>query len=205
MGLSDPNQSTLVVKQEFGPWRWIFVHTTFEMPTYNLFSDRTLLIGVQTSCVCVLNSKLSRSVSRSRSPKLISPASFPRTDITTTVACSTPSRVYHLVSDSPSHKKRDTKLQAIQAKFAKQVQQRKEATSRLNTAARIVHNTWKHDAKYRRRMKVKKQAEKTVRFSTNKLQFIRKEEMDILSRLEKKRRRNCERWAYAHDLSHGTG
>lgn len=141
---------------------------------------------------------------RSKSPKLVLPADVPSSNITTTGIRSTPQPVIHLISGSPLPERNNAKLQSIKAKFAKQVQQRKEAVSRATKAARFLRNTWTHDARCRRGMKVKKQAEKQIRSSTDKLQAICQEETDFLSNLEQKRRRRCERWANANRPSNGT-
>ncbi|MCJ1423592.1 hypothetical protein MMC29_001476 [Sticta canariensis] len=141
---------------------------------------------------------------RSKSLKLVLPAGVPSSNVTMTSVRSTPPPVMHLISGSPLPKRNNAKLQSIKEKFAKQVQKRKEAVSRATKAARFLRNTWTHDARYRRGMKVKRQAEKQVRSSTYTLQAICQEEMDFLSNLEKKRRRRCERWANANGPSHGT-
>lgn len=198
MGTSDPQPSTVVIKQNFGPRTWILERAAFGIPNDDLFGDWRLAAGVQPHRV--VDSEPIRAVSRSKVHKLTLPAEFSSADTTTSAICTSPSPVPLLVSTTPSPTKRNVKLQAIQAKIAKQAQRKKETISRVKKAARAFKNTWTHDAKYRRRKKAKKQAEKAVRCSTDSLDAARKEEAEILSKLERKRRRNGERWAYAHDL-----
>ena len=192
METPDPQPSTGVIIQGFGP------RATFGIPKDDLFGDWRLATGAQPPHV--LDSSPIRAVSRSRIHKLILPAELPSADITTSAICTSPSPVPLLVVTPPSPTKRNAKLQVIQAKIAKLTQRKKEATSRAKKAARALKNSWTHDAKYRRRKKAKKQAEKAVRCSTDSLDAARKEEAEILLKLERKRRRNGERWAYAPDL-----
>lgn len=221
---------------------------TYLVPKSDPLSDWRLAVGVQPSCILT---SPTHSVSRSRSKKLILPATLPSPDSNSSAVYSTPSPVPHLisdasssippfvshnpspvahlipdtssvpqlvshtpspvahlisdtssfvphfVSDTPSPKKRHVKLQSIQAKLAKQAQQLKEASFRASSAAKVLRNTWTHGANFRRLMKAKGQAEKTLRFFTDEFQATRKEEVNTLSKLEKKRRRQCERWTYA--------
>lgn len=198
METPDPQPSTVVIKQDSGPRTWILERATFGIPKDDLFGISRLATGVQPPHV--LDSRPIRAVSRSRIHQLILPAELPSADITTSAICISPSPVPLLVVTPPSPTKRNAKLQVIQAKIAKLAQRKKEATSRAKKAARALKNTRTHDAKCRRRKKAKKQAEKAVRCSTDSLDAARKEEAEILLKLERKRRRNGERWAYAPDL-----
>lgn len=205
MRILDPQPSTLVIEQDFVPWariwRRIFEPAIFEIPTDDLFSDWRMAIEVQPSRV--LDMKLTDYVSRSRSLNFECRAPFPRPHTTTIAFLGTPSTRLHLVSKCPSPTKKNAKLQVVQAKIVEQVKQQREAMSRASKSARVLRDTWRHDKNYRHRQKVKKQAEKLVRSSSYKLHAIRMEEMDLLAKLEKKRRRNCEEWGYVDDQSHG--
>lgn len=185
--------------QGFGPQVWIREPAILEIPMPDLFGDWRLAIGIQP--YFALDLKPCGSPTRSRSQDLVLSASFPSADFSVAAGCSTTPPIHYLVPTSPT--KRNVKLQAIQAKVAKQVQRQEEAVSRANKAAQLLRDTWTHDAKYRRRINAKRLAEKAVRVCTENLHAIRKEEMDILSKLERKRRRNCERWDHAQDSSEG--
>lgn len=120
---------------------------------------------------------------RSKSPKSILPAGVSSSNITTIAARSTPPPpVSHLDIRITASREKNGKLQALKAKFARHVQIRKEAASRATKAARLLRNTWTHDARYRRGMKAKRQAERQVRASTYVLEAICQEELGILSK-----------------------
>lgn len=199
IGEQNPQPSGQEAKQDFGLRVWIHKSATFETPIHDQFSHWRLAMAIHP--YCVLDLKLCGSQTRSRSQRLALAPTFPIVDVSTEAGCGETSSSHYLVSTSPT--KRNTKLQAVQAKIAKQVQEQKQAVSRANKAAQLLRDTRIHDAKYRRQLNAKKQAEKAVRVYTENLYAIRKEEMDLLLKLEKKRRRNCERWDHAQDLSEG--
>lgn len=79
----------------------------------------------------------------------------------------------------------DSRIQAIRATLAKQVKICKESKARVSKAAKALRNAWKHDSKYRRWIKVRKQAAKTLQITGDKVEEIRREEEKIRAYIER--------------------
>ncbi|MCJ1464437.1 hypothetical protein MMC07_003050 [Pseudocyphellaria aurata] len=120
--------------------------------------------------------------------------------------CSTPPprpHAPHLISDSPSPTKPGVKMIALRAERAKQLQYKQEAMARARNATRILCNpaaSWTRDKHHRHRVRAKHQAEKSIRLASCKLHALRQDELDLAQRLNRKRRRCGERWAFCHDI-----
>lgn len=94
------------------------------------------------------------------------------------------------ISDSESITNNDPRFHALQAKVAAQANIHKECRVRANKAAKALRNVWKRDSKYRRWVKVRKQAEKALRNAGDKLAAIRKEEEKKYSEIKNTEKRS---------------
>lgn len=88
------------------------------------------------------------------------------------------------ISDSESNKKNNSRVHALQAKVATQVKIHGESKARANKAAKALRNVWTRNSKYRRWVKVRKQAEKALQIADDKLAAIPKEEEKVWSEIE---------------------
>lgn len=85
----------------------------------------------------------------------------------------------------PESTRNGSRIEAIQAKVAIQVKIYKESKTRAKKAAKALRNVWKHDSKYRRWIKVRKQAAKTLQVTGDKIKEIRREEEKIRANIER--------------------
>ena len=69
--------------------------------------------------------------------------------------------------------------------MAIQVKIYRESKARANKAAKALRNVWKRDSKYRRWIKVRKQAAKTLQITGDKVEEIRQEQRKIWANIER--------------------